>query len=55
MCEPFGTSGQRRSPLSNGPKRLSPLSTGPKRFTHQAMETIVKVAFLTAAADVEFP
>jgi len=26
----------------------------PKRFTHQAMETIVTVAFLTAAADVEF-
>jgi hypothetical protein len=30
------------------------LSAGPKRFVHQAMETIVKFAFLTAAVDVEF-
>ena len=34
---------------STGPK-----SASPERFTHQAMETIVKVAFLTAAVDVEF-
>ena len=45
----FGPVDKGESPLST-----SPLSTGPKRFMHQAMETVVKVAFLTAAADVEF-
>ena len=40
--------------LGPADKGDSPPCAGPKRFMHQAMETIVKVAFLTDAADVEF-